>query len=272
LICIQGDWSNLVDGKIKSRLAARALDGSSESTYNPLYARAFHTPRPWGITAVFAEYTGEHKPLEIEWPWQRKPAAFPFAEPETTDAVVVNQQADEIDDEEDVEPQPQPPAEAVHLESKPLFARFSDLALAIHRSEPSALAAASDKEGLGIPVEAVEVRRLLGTLWFPSVFRQLAAPLQDKLLDVLIHDAAIPNHVLKVGRWSRTLREIDFDDLKDIHKRTYLPEAVQTDVQFLVAVGNLWGPDAPGRLPFVDLPGTQGHSMLGQLLQAFRGA
>ncbi len=272
LICIQGDWSNLVDGKIKSRLAARALDGSSESTVQPsLRARVSHT-----------ETLGNHRGLcRIH----RRASAARDRVALATQAFGLsvcgagsdrchrlNQQADEIDDEEDVEPQPQPPAEAVHLESKPVFARFSDLALAIHRSEPSALAAASDKEGLGIPVEAVEVRRLLGTLWFPSVFRQLAAPLQDKLLDVLIHDAAIPNHVLKVGRWSRTLREIDFDDLKDIHKRTYLPEAVQTDVQFLVAVGNLWGPDAPGRLPFVDLPGTQGHSMLGQLLQAFRGA
>jgi cell division GTPase FtsZ len=271
LICIQGDWSNLVDGKIKSRLAARAMDGTSENTYNPLYARAFHTPRPWGITAVFAEYTGEHQPLEIEWPWQRKPAAFPYAEPEASEALVVNRQPDDIDEDDDEE-QPQPAVEPVHLESKPVFAKFSDLAVAIHRSDPSALAAASDKDGLGIPVEAVEVRRLLGTLWFPSVFRRLSTPLQEKLLDRLIHDAAIPNHVLKVGRSSRTLREIHYDDLKEIHKRTYLPEAVQADVQFLVAVGTLWGPDAPGRLPFLDLPGTSGQSMLGHLLQAFRGA
>jgi cell division GTPase FtsZ len=270
LICIQGDWSNVVDGKIKSRLAAHAVDGTSRTTYNPLYARAFHTPRPWGVSAVFAEYTGEHQPLEIDWPWHRKPAAFPFVEPEASDAVVVTQQADDIDDDEvEVEPQP---AEPVHLASKPVFARFSDLALALHRSEPSALAAASDDDGLGIPVDAVEIRRLLGTLWFPSVFRQLSSPLQDKLLDVLIHDAAVPNHVLKVGRSSRTLREIDFEDLKDIHKRTYLPDAVQADVQFLVAVGNLWGPDAPSRLPFIDLPGTQSQSMFGHLLQAFRGA
>ena len=50
LICIQGDWSNLVDAKIKGRLAA-AMGGEAKSPYSPLYARAMGTPRPWGVTA-----------------------------------------------------------------------------------------------------------------------------------------------------------------------------------------------------------------------------
>src|ERR671913_1901561 len=36
LICIQGDWSNVVDAKIKSRLAKLAIDGTHEHPYNPL--------------------------------------------------------------------------------------------------------------------------------------------------------------------------------------------------------------------------------------------
>jgi len=65
LICIQGDWSNLVDAKIKGRLAA-AMGGEAKSPYSPLYARAMGTPRPWGVTALFAEYTGTHQPLEVD--------------------------------------------------------------------------------------------------------------------------------------------------------------------------------------------------------------
>ena len=59
LICIQGDWSNVVDAKIKGRMAT-AMGPDSKSPYSPLYARAVGTPKPWGVTALFAEYTGTH--------------------------------------------------------------------------------------------------------------------------------------------------------------------------------------------------------------------
>ena len=70
LICIQGDWSNVVDAKIKGRLAT-AIGVDSRSPYSPLYARALGTPKPWGVTALFAEYTGAHQPLEIDWSLER---------------------------------------------------------------------------------------------------------------------------------------------------------------------------------------------------------
>ena len=66
LICIQGAWSNVADAKIKSRLAARAA-ATGSTNYNPLYARAFQTPRPWGVTTLFAEYTGDHAPIDVNW-------------------------------------------------------------------------------------------------------------------------------------------------------------------------------------------------------------
>jgi cell division GTPase FtsZ len=62
LICIQGHWSNVVDAKIKGRLGCLVSSGATDSTYNPLYARAIQTPKPWGITALFAEHTGTHPP------------------------------------------------------------------------------------------------------------------------------------------------------------------------------------------------------------------
>ena len=77
LVCIQGDWSNVVDGKIKGQLAALALGNSAESPYNPLYARAFHAPRPWGVTTVFAEYTGHHPALDIDWSAEKTIRAAP---------------------------------------------------------------------------------------------------------------------------------------------------------------------------------------------------
>src|SRR6185503_17472430 len=70
LVCIQGDWSNLVDAKLKGRLAA-AMGADARSPYSPLYARAVGMPRPWGVTALFAEYTGAQQPLDVDWSLER---------------------------------------------------------------------------------------------------------------------------------------------------------------------------------------------------------
>ncbi len=66
LVCIQGPWSNVADAKIKSGLAAHAVTTGS-AAYNPLYARAFQMPQPWGVTALFAEHTGNHPPIDVNW-------------------------------------------------------------------------------------------------------------------------------------------------------------------------------------------------------------
>ena len=76
LICVQGDWSNVVDAKIKGRFAALANGDAASAPYNPLYARALHVPKPWGVTAIFAEHTGNHPPLQIEWRMEERPAAL----------------------------------------------------------------------------------------------------------------------------------------------------------------------------------------------------
>ena len=71
LVCIQGDWSNLADAKIKGGIAALAHGSTPGIRYNPLYARAVQTPRPWGITALFTEYTGVHEALPLDWTLKR---------------------------------------------------------------------------------------------------------------------------------------------------------------------------------------------------------
>src|SRR5262245_27607729 len=67
LICIHGEWSNVVDARIKGQLAAAAMGDRPDSPYTPLHVRAVHAPRPWGVTALLSEYTGSHQPLDIEW-------------------------------------------------------------------------------------------------------------------------------------------------------------------------------------------------------------
>ena len=70
LICIEGDWSNLVDAQIKGRVAV-AMGVDARSPYSPLYTRAVGIPKPWGVTALFAEYTGPQQPLEVDWSLER---------------------------------------------------------------------------------------------------------------------------------------------------------------------------------------------------------
>jgi cell division GTPase FtsZ len=127
LICIQGQWSNVVDAKIKGRLARHAV-GADSSPYNPLYARAFRMPKPWGVAALFAEYTGNHAPIDIRWSVEREiaqelPAGRPAEALLVEEPVVVTQR------------QPEQPAS---------FPTFWELALALNRSDPAALALAQD--------------------------------------------------------------------------------------------------------------------------------
>ena len=136
LVCIQGDWSNVADGKIKAELAALALGGAKEGPYNPLYARAARVPRPWGLTTLFSEYTGNHQALDVDWSAERK--ASMRAGLQLNSAAVL------------VEPttparQPVPAARAIEASAPAAaFGSFRDFALAINRSDAAALKQAAD--------------------------------------------------------------------------------------------------------------------------------
>ena len=108
LVCIQGEWSNLIDARIKGCLAALATAGAPDHSYSPLHARAFQTPRPWGITALFTEDTGVHRPLELDWTVSKKiaiqpveaasaPAMVPVNEPEASVTDVSRQRSTSAD-------------------------------------------------------------------------------------------------------------------------------------------------------------------------------
>ena len=72
LVCIQGEWSNAVDVRLKGRLATLAMGGQGEAAYTLSYARAVHSPRPWGVTTLLAEHTGAHQPLDVDWLFARE--------------------------------------------------------------------------------------------------------------------------------------------------------------------------------------------------------
>jgi cell division GTPase FtsZ len=285
LVCIQGDWSNLVDAKIKGRLAA-AMGTDAASPYSPLYARAVGLPRPWGVTALFAEYTGTHQPLDVDWSLERGVRTLPYAprgvvEPNAVEDVspvaaapavppVLSAAEDQVaEPEPELEPDAVPAPEVPEPAASP-FATFWDFAVALNRSNPDALALARDGAAADVPVDAIELRRLLNTIWFRSVLTRLSRTWRERLLEILITSAAIPDHHLRFGRNSAHLRELSYEQLQEIRAKTMLTDDVQSDVDLLVTVGRFWGPEAVKRFQFVAAPERSGPSMVESLLGRFR--
>jgi cell division GTPase FtsZ len=299
LICIEGDWSNVVDGKIKGRLAAFALQGGANPPYNPLYARAVHVPRPWGVTALFADHTGSHPPLEIDWKLERR--AIPLATSSTgiaafaasADAVpkevvgsipiVEGHLADtsapmreEIREEalRDLAEERPPvmpemrPEETTEVTCA--FGSFSDFARALNRSDPAALALARNGAQGAMPLDGDEIRKLLRTYWFRSVFPHLSSQWRDRILDALLDSVTLPNYPIRSGRRTVLVSELQFDELRRFVTEAVFPDAVRTDLQLLIAVGTLWGPDTLKRFTFTELPKLQHDSRFASLLQPFR--
>ena len=273
LVCIQGDWSNLVDAKIKGGLAA-AMGGDASSPYSPLYARAVGLPRPWGVTALFAEYTGTHQPLDVDWSLERGVRTLPNAlrgvvEPSAIEdtppiaaapapSLPVSEFESEFESENKSEPEPAP------------FATFWEFAVALNRSNPAALALAGNGAAAGVPIDPLELRRLLGTLWFRSVLTRLSRDWLDRIIDTLIPSAAVADHTVKIGRRTMHLRELSYEQLQEVRARTILPDDVQADLDLLITVGRFWGPDAVTRFQFVAAPERSGPSRMESLLDRFR--
>ncbi len=275
LICVQGDWSNVVDGKIKGRFAALAHRDASNAPYDPLYARAFHVPRPWGVTTILAEYTGNHPPLEIEWSAERwMPALVSLstsassivaaAAAQPTGAVPATQTP------ECATAGPIPEERTTADNTRP-FASFWEFARALNRSDPAAIALASNGAECSMPLEATDIRKLLSTFWVRSVFPLLSTHWRDRMLETLLQNVAMPDHAVRNGRQTVHVSELTLEELKKIVTGTILPDPIRRDLQLLVAVGTLWGEDSVGRFEFT--PGSadaQKPSRLESLLEGFR--
>jgi cell division GTPase FtsZ len=278
LICIQGHWSNVVDGKIKGQLAALAHRNGGDSPYNPLHARAVHGPRPWGVTTLFAEYTGNHAPLEIDWSAERR-VAVPLNTRLDADETVpeiaeepVMAKASAQSPAADVRPAA-PAAPPTSSVSAPAFSTFWDFARAVNRSDPAALQLAADGVNADITIDGRELRKLLGTFWFRSVFPRLSPQWRDRMLTVLCDGAVVADHPIAIGRRTVRLREMTPDERQRMLSDPSLADEVRSDLQLVDAVARHWGDEAVKRLTFTPaaaMPPTVETSKLGALLQPFR--
>lgn len=270
LICIQGDWSNVVDAKIKGRLAS-AMGVDSRSPYSPLYARAVGAPKPWGVTTLFAEYTGTHPPLDVDWALERGVRTAATYQRRESEPLPSDQPAAIVAES------PEPPEAQEPEEDRPVvepvpqsgFATFWEFAVAVNRSDPAALALAGNGATSTIPIDGTELRKLLSVMWFRTVLARLSNDWRDRLLGALIEYVPVSDHFVKVGRQTMHLRELSYAQLQEVGARTLVPDVVRPDLDLLITVGRFWGADAVKKLRFVDAPEQPKTSKVEGLLERF---
>ena len=280
LVCIQGDWSNSVDAKIKSRIASLAIgETAAEHPYNPLYARADRTPKPWGVSGIFAEYTGPSAALELDWTPSLR--AIRVGRPEqvtdSPEAVKVTPAAEQSRPAPApiaASPEPERPVVAAPGRAMPAaprdFSTLWEFAVALNRQDPHALAIARSAAESHVPIYGLEVRKLITRIWFRSVFQHLSARWRERLLDALIDDVAIPNHTIRCRHGSKPLQKVEYAEMKEIWSNTFVPDSVRLDLELILTVGRLWGEEALGRLRFTDEGLADEPSRLGGWLQGLR--
>jgi hypothetical protein len=248
LICIQGDWSNVVDAKIKGRLAT-AIGVHSSSPFSPLYARALGTPKPWGVTALFAEYTGAHPPLEIDWSLERGVRSAAALDESATDPVTTGESSHVLGESPMRAERSGDRAYLEHPRGRP-FSTLWEFAVAVNRSDPAAVALAGNGVISEIPIDGSDVRRLLSNMWFRSVIPRLSREWRDRMLDALIDSVLLKDHLVKPGRRSTHLRELSYAQLQELAAQTPVHDVVRPELDLLIVVGRLWGADSVKRFRF----------------------
>jgi hypothetical protein len=119
-----------------------------------------------------------------------------------------------------------------------------------------------------IAIEGPAVRRLVGAVWFRSIFPTLSSSWRERLLDALADSPPIPNHVLSRGRQQLRLADGSLDDLKSIAASTTVSGAAGADLHLVLAIVGLWGDDARRRLRFVDVAAPERPSRFAALFGA----
>jgi hypothetical protein len=269
LVCIQGDWSNVVDGKIKGQLAALALRDGTDSPYNPLYARGFHVPRPWGMTTLFAEYTGNHPAIDIEWSADKR-VPLRLTPSSDTDTIPFEDAEEAVTALPDEDVASATTVAAADVALSPSFSTFWEFALAINRSDPAALRLAEHGDVSAIPIDGRELRKLLGTFWFRSAFTRLSPEWQAHILGVLAEHVTIPDHAIRNGRHTVHLHETTHEQRRQMMTEPRFSDAIRADLQLLVTIATLWGEEALARFDFAPLPEVSDTSRIALLLHPFR--
>ena len=256
LVCIQGDWSNLADAKIKSEIASRALGNVQDPRYNPLYARAVQTPRPWGVTALFTEYTGAHTATPLVWNSKPTTVDVPAITIEKRVERIVNERASH---------------EIEQGTPAPLFATVGDLARALNRQDPVAVEIAAGDPTPDVVIDGGAVRKIVGAVWFRAIFPKLSSSWRERLLDALAGSIVLPNHPLSRGRQPVYLASASLDDLRSIAESRSLGADAGADLHLVLTIIGLWGDDARNRLRFADVPAPEPTSKLSALFGVRRG-
>jgi hypothetical protein len=184
-----------------------------------------------------------------------------------TSRTVVSTESD-VDGATDVVPA-RPTAERLGAAPARMFATIWDFARAVNRSDPAALVIAANGVDGHIAMDGPELRKLLTTFWFRSVFPQLSKDWQDRILNVLVAHAPITDHVVGSGRRAMHLRDMTHDERQRMMNDPTVPESVRADLQLMVIVGALWGPEALDRFQFT-AGSVAETSRIGMLLQPFR--
>jgi hypothetical protein len=208
---------------------------------------------------LFAEYTGAHPPLEINW-------SFENDRPVPTTSVA------SMPDPPVAESTPHVQTEAALQEksaARPAFSSLWEFAVAVNRSEAAALAVAGNGATPDIPIEGPEVRKLLGTLWFRGVVPRLSEGWKARILDVLADSFPVPNHRVKRGKHVARFSELGYAELQEM-AQTSVPDTVKADLDLLLTVGRLWGGEGLKRLRFTDAPLASDGSKLVSLFQGLR--
>ena len=259
LICIQGHWSNVVDARIKGRFRSVVADTAGEA-YNPLYARAIHMPKPWGVTALFAEHTGTHRPIEIAWPLEdhEPPAPIPsFAVIETPVPVDASEpQASAVGTAapEAISPAAAAPVEApAEMPTAAAYFSMWEFARALNRGDAAAHALAKNGVDPAVRIDTGDLRKLLTAVWFRAAFDALSQSWRDRLFET-VKEMPLTNYVVRIGRHNVLLSDATPAQLHELAMRTDLREAVRSDVQVLTAIDRFWGSDALRRCHLVDEP------------------
>ena len=136
----------------------------------------------------------------------------------------------------------------------PAFSTFWEFAVAVNRSDPAALALASNGATSTFPIDGAEVKKLVSVMWFRTVLARLSGDWRERLLAVLVEHVPMSDHQVKLGRHTMHLRELSYAQLQEIDSKTAVPDAVRADLDLLMTVGRFWGADAVKRFRFVEAP------------------
>jgi hypothetical protein len=103
------------------------------------------------------------------------------------------------------------------------------------------------------------------------VLVRLSGHWRERILNVLVESASVPDHAMKFGRQWMHLRELTYEQLQEIGAKTMVPDWIRPDLDLLITVGRFWGADAVKRVRFVEAPERREPSVVETLLERFRG-